>query len=308
MPQGSDIIILKVTVSPTSKQAFINWQAVLKKAISQFPGFISLEILAPYSHESNVWVIAQRFFDVPSAVEWRFSKEHAALLKELLTFIPGSSIDERMSNELPIESGVTEVFVTQVACDQESSYQQWIARIHQMEASFPGFLGVYVQAPSPGMGLNWITFLRFDTPANLDRWLTSKERREILKEATQLITSIESHRVLSPYAGWFSPLTTGVISRVPVWKQTMLVLLVLFPIVMLEMRYLLPELQGVNRSLSTFIGNAISVILISWPMMPIAIYLLGWWLIPSKPCKVFKMIAGVLLNLVLYAVEIIIFW
>src|SRR5262249_32985415 len=159
------------------------------------------------------------------------------------------------------------------------------------------FRGVYVKSPTPGQGENWITLLRFDSQEHLDRWLTSKERKEVLKEARPLITSLESHRVISPFAGWFASTATD--GRIPpVWKQTCLVLLVLFPIVMLELKFLLPLTKNLNLSVGTFIGNAISVTLVSWPMMPIAIYFLRWWLSPSDESVSLKRdVAGFLLIL-----------
>ena len=54
----------------------------------------------------------------------------------------------------------------------------------------------------------------------------------------------------------------------------MLVILMLFPIVMLEIRFLSPLLKGVNTSPATFIGNVISVFLLAWLFMPIAIALM----------------------------------
>jgi antibiotic biosynthesis monooxygenase (ABM) superfamily enzyme len=113
--------------------------------------------------------------------------------------------------------------------------------------------------------------------------------------------------MITPYAGWFSPIAkTGEIPAV--WKQTMIVLLILFPIVMLELKYLSPWTSNLNPSLSTFIGNAISVSLIAWPMMPIAILFLGWWLSPKGFDIRRATIIGTCLLILLYLVEIAIFW
>ncbi len=202
---------------------------------------------------------------------------------------------------------VTEVIVTQVSPDKEEAFQKWAAKIHHAEAKFPGFRGVYVQSPRQSKGHSWITLLQFDSTANLDRWLDSSERQEVLKESSDFITSLESHRMVSPYAGWFASIAqTGEIPSV--WKQTMIVLLVLFPIVMFELKYLMPWIEGLNSSVGTFIGNAISVTLISFPMMPIAIVFLGWWLAPAGKNRLQKTILGTIMVLGLYLIEIVLFW
>lgn len=308
--EESIMITNRVHIRPEIKVEFADWQAKLNAVIASFPGFVSLEILSPIEPSQPEWTIVQRFQDNTSVSNWRNSQERRALINELKTFLLNGSkgfIEEFESNKLNHQGNVTEVFVTQVSPDKEMAYRDWIARIHQAEAKFPGFRGVYVQSPSQTGGRNWITLLQFDSPENLDRWLTSKERQEVLKESKTLVEALESHRVISGYSGWFASIAaTGELP--PVWKQTMIVLLVLFPIVMLEMKYLSLLTAGLNGSLGMFIGNAISVSLISWPMMPIAIWFLGWWLSPQKANQAMTTMIGTIVILLLYLIEIAIFW
>jgi antibiotic biosynthesis monooxygenase (ABM) superfamily enzyme len=88
----------------------------------------------------------------------------------------------------------------------------------------------------------------------------------------------------------------------------MLVLLVLFPIVMLEIRFLSPWLASLNPALATFVGNALSVTLVTWPMMPLAIRGLGWWLQPKAPRRPWITVAGLATVAALYALEIAALW
>jgi antibiotic biosynthesis monooxygenase (ABM) superfamily enzyme len=55
------------------------------------------------------------------------------------------------------------------------------------------------------------------------------------------------------------------------WKTACLVLLPLFPVVMLEIRFLKPHLRTLNPAVGTFIVDAITVVLTTWPLMPLAI-------------------------------------
>jgi uncharacterized protein len=123
-----------------------------------------------------------------------------------------------------------------------------------------------------------------------------------------LISSIESHRIYSPFAGWFKSLQETAGELPAAWKQTMIVLLVLYPIVMLELKYLNPFLTGLNPSLGMFIGNAISASLVSWPLVPIAIYFLKWWLVPKDPHRLRDTLLGTVVVLVLYIIEVAVFW
>lgn len=292
------IYSLRVILQPNAEQAFIDWQAAFNASVVQVRGFISLEFL----NRGHDWIVVQRFAEEASAAGWLESVEYGELIEKLKGF---ASFKEMPSDEVS-QAGVTEVIIAQVNPETESEYLSWSAKIHQAEARFPGFRGAYLQKPEVGKGRNWITLLQFDTMDHLDAWLNSDERQRLLNESMPWITSLETHRVISPYAGWFASIAKK--GEMPaVWKQTMLVLLVLFPIVMFELRYLTPSINFLGPSLSTFIANAISVSLISFPMMPIAIYFLGWWLAPIHQRKRIAVL-GIVVVVILYLIEIALLW
>jgi antibiotic biosynthesis monooxygenase (ABM) superfamily enzyme len=149
--------------------------------------------------------------------------------------------------------------------------------------------------------------VRFASAGQLDAWLNSPQRQELLREHDALVSSWESHHLPSAFAGWFpADKTTG--ATPPAWKTSMVVMLVLFPVVMLEMRLLHPLLGWLNVSLATFVENAISVILTTWPFVPLAIRGLNWWLLPSNAHARWINPAGIALLTVLYAAEIAALW
>lgn len=302
------IVTNTARIRPELKNDFVDWQGKFNAIIAAFPGFVSLEILSPMGPNQPEWTFVQRFNSVENVTAWRNSQVHQKLMEELKRFLVQDGKDASKEMETGTSTGsVTEVFVTQVSAEKEKAYREWIAKIHQVEAKFPGFRGVYVQSPGQNRGGNWITFLQFDSPENLDRWLSSPERQKVLNESKSLISSLDTHRVISPYAGWFSSIAQkGAVP--PVWKQTMIILLVLFPIVMLEFKYLSLLTAGLNPSLATFISNAISVTLLAWPMLPIAIWLLTWWLTPKEENRQQATVFGTFFILSLYLIEIAIFW
>ena len=302
-------ITTKVSIPLSLKDKFIDWQSHLNTIIAAFPGFVSLEILSPTPPSLEEWLIIQRFSTPSRLSQWCQSEQRHTLIQELNQLFDHYPlrIQEEKAESQQLSGGVTEVFVTQVAPGMEKAYREWFAKIHQVEARFPGFRGVYLQSPSKVQGNHWITLLQFDNQTHLDHWLLSPEREKILQESTQFVSSLESHRVISPYAGWFASLKKS--EAIPsVWKQTMVVLLVLFPIVMLELKYLSMLTRGMNPALATFIGNAISVTLIAWPFMPIAISCLNWWLSPQHSKKAQATLIGTGIVIFLYLIEIILFW
>lgn len=293
----------RIRMQPDQKDKFAAWQSKFHAAIASCVGFISLEIVSP--GEESEWRLIQRFDSEGALKAWKESDARRQLfidLEPLMIKDNHKAILEELS--VSQEGGVTEVFVTRVSGEELDAYHEWIGKIHQAEAKFPGFQRVLVQSPREEKNGPWITLLQFDTTENLDRWLQSDERRQILEEARTMVQSLESHRVTSPFAGWFANLSVPP----PVWKQTMIILLVLYPIVMLEIKFLNPFTVPLDLSLATFIGNAISVSLVSWPMMPLAIYCLKWWLTPFDPLSIKATVIGTLVMIGLYLIEILIFW
>jgi antibiotic biosynthesis monooxygenase (ABM) superfamily enzyme len=90
----------------------------------------------------------------------------------------------------------------------------------------------------------------------------------------------------------------------PTWKQAMLILLALFPLVMLETFYFYPYLTAFNTVLTRFCGVILIVCCISYIFMPATFYLLGWWLHPRSAKHEYT---GLFIVLSLYVIEICFF-
>jgi antibiotic biosynthesis monooxygenase (ABM) superfamily enzyme len=138
-----------------------------------------------------------------------------------------------------------------------------------------------------------------------DAWLASPERARLVRESEALVEGWSSRRLDQPFAAWFPAAAPS--EMPPDWKQAMVVLLVLFPIVMSELRLPAPLTRGLSAVAGTFLANAISVGLLTWPVMPIANRALDWWLRPSRLAarRITPLGAGLLIAV--YLVEILAF-
>ncbi len=297
------VLLTKATIPKDKVKEFLEWQSHLRACIELQEGFLDVEIRYSKDKTGSLWTIAQRFSSFESVSQWRSSSERKGLLERLKQH--GNIIQEEELDSFQRDNNVTEVFVTEVLPEMETAYHEWLAKIHALEITFPGFQNMRGHLLHHPNGHKWVTFLQFDTSENLDRWIFSEERKRILSEAALIVSSCQSHRIFSPFTGWFQSIErNGFV--MPTWKQAMVVLLVLFPIVMLELKYLSPVMTSVNSSVATFIGNAISVALISWPMMPIALWALDWWASSEK--SLLTNMKGVTVIVALYLLEIGLFW
>ncbi len=276
-----------------------------------FPGFISAEITAPpaSADATAAWRSIARFHTLEDLRAWRNSAQHHRLLDDAKSFVDAgdpAALSEQESEGGDGEATVCEVVTTLVKPGKEREYAQWAARIHSAEAQFPGYRGWLLQPPVSSQERSWTTLVRFGTAPQLEAWLNSGERRGLLREHAELVESWEHHRLPSPFAGWF-PNDSATGKSPAVWKQSMLVVLVLFPIVMLELRYLRPLLGALNSAPATFIANVVSVALLAWPFMPLVIGRMNWWLSPRKDAPRWIDPAGLLLVIALYVIEIAVF-
>ena len=95
-----------------------------------------------------------------------------------------------------------------------------------------------------------------------------------------MVERFKAQRVDTSFPGWV-PNDPATGKPPNIWKTACLVLLTLFPVVMLELKFLNPHLRGLPPALATFTGNAISVLLTTWPLMPLAIRFFRPWLFPE---------------------------
>jgi uncharacterized protein len=151
----STILTLKINLRPDKKVEFAAWQALLNARLALFPGFLSIEFISP-PNSAQSWIIVQRFGNPADLSSWIRSKEYTDLRSNLKNQFAQGDIKEELSEMSEAQHGVTEVFVTQISPEKESEYRNWIAKIHQVEATFPGFRGVYVQAPQKGIGKKFL--------------------------------------------------------------------------------------------------------------------------------------------------------
>lgn len=251
--------------------------------------------------------MVQRFQTIEELRAWLDSGERRSLLDEsgsLLEDAGTTNVIADSNAESSPQDMVTEIITVSVKPGMEEAYRAWVDRVRQVEARFAGYQGLQLQPPIPGVQENWVSLLRFDTADHLNGWLESEARREALREVEPFIEKREQ-QVATAFSGWF---TFGDVPDqvVPSWKQSMIVLLMLYPIVMLELMFLSPLLRSLGMAESTFIGNLISVAATGFILIPLALRVFEWWLLPSQNAR-WTTVVGVALIIGLYALCVAVF-
>jgi hypothetical protein len=307
---GTVCIITQTRVRDGMAEEFACWQTTISGAAAEFPGFIEQSVLPPSPPVQVDWVIVQRFASSEAASTWLRSDRRARLLDSIQPMLVGADdvhvVRDTAAGVRP--APVSAVISTRVKPGEEAAYRAWEQRIAAAQARFAGFRGYRFEPPIPGVQDDWLAILRFDTERDLQVWLDSSERRKLLEESAPLVEEFHARMVRTGFEQWFPGGDRT--ATAAAWKQNMIVLLLLYPVVFLFGLWvqtpLLIARMGLPFWLALFVGNVVSVLLLNW-LVPWTSRGFGWWLAPRRDPRGKITIAGGLLIIVFYGALLIAF-
>jgi len=163
----------------------------------------------------------------------------------------------------------------------ETDYEAWLRRIVHIAGERPGHLGVDVVRSKQGGLALFTCVLRYRGTDDLERWLGSSQRQELINEVTPMLADGDQTEVGAVNEFWFSPLADAA-AKPPRWKQAVVTLLVILPLTLL-----IPILWGPvlrlhpllsNYLVATFLVTLTIVLLVVYLLMPAATRLFAPWL------------------------------
>lgn len=285
-PADTVSIVTQTRIVPGRESEFAAWQETVNAAIAQQSGFLDQKVMPPRPPAQVDWVILQRFANTASAQQWMRSETRMKLLDTAQPFLAGSDdvhlIQDGDLGVLPSPASV--VISTRIKPGQEMAYRAWERRMAGVQAKAPGFQGYRTEAPVPGVQENWVSIVRFDSDAHLAQWMKSSERLRMVNEGKYLSLDFHARVVRTGFDQWFAGSTRSGGPSAPAWKQNMLVLLMLYPVVflfgLLVQGPLLIRAMAIPFWLALFIGNVVGVILLNY-LVPWVCTRFGWWLRPT---------------------------
>ena len=308
--KGPVTIVTQTRVRPESVHNFARWQEETSRTVAQFPGFIKQTVMPPSPPAQADWVILQRFASTETAVAWLNSEQRLKRIQGAADMLVGRDdvhiVNDGDAGVLP--SPVSVVISTRIKPGQELAYRAWEQRIAAAQSKAPGFQGYRFEPPVPGVQDDWLAILRFDTEANLQAWLDSPERQKLLQDANPFTEEFHARIVRTGFDQWF-PVPAAGTPPPAAWKMNMLVLLMLYPVVFLFGFFVqTPFLtgRGLPFAIALFIGNIVSVVLLSY-LVPWTADRFSWWLQPTGPHPRRLAIAGTALVVALYGLMLLAF-
>lgn len=186
----------------------------------------------------------------------------------------------------PQSGPVTLVISEVVEPSKMAAYEAWTKGINHDARQFEGFLGVEVIRPRDHDHPEYVVIVKFETYEHLRCWLISPTYLDWMEQSYGLIAARSQQQLPSGLELWFtlphahsemrSPLPSP-----PYYKQVVLGVLAVYPLILLANGLLGPLLVGLPPLLALLISVIFVSALLTYPVMPWLSKGLGFWLYPK---------------------------
>ena len=179
-------------------------------------------------------------------------------------------------------SRASAVVVQRVPAAAVEGFLEWQRDADRAAEGFAGYCGTDVFPPADGRGGEWVVLIHFEDEESLARWLESPERARRVEELRAKVGDFDLKTLRGGFGAWFVGQDRPRPAAPASWKMAMTVLLGLFPTVMLLTILVGPLTSPLGLAASMLIGNALSVSILQWVVMPALTKWLDPWLRGGK--------------------------
>jgi uncharacterized protein len=148
------------------------------------------------------------------------------------------------------------------------TFLEWQREASRAAEGFAGYCGTDIFPPAPGRGDEWVVLIHFDDEESLARWLESPERARRVEELRAKVGDFDLKNLEDGFGPWFVRQDPTQDAAPASWKMALTVLLALFPTVMVLTILVGPLTSPLGVAGSMLIGNAMSISILQWVVMP----------------------------------------
>ena len=218
----------------------------------------------------------------------------------------------RLSSDLVIIEGAVmptgvAIVSSSVSGGMEADFQAAHIRLTMAASQFSGYEGTAVFPPG-ALG-KWMSLIVFRTEPQLSAWLRSPQRTEVLPPVRSHLTKDFSVFATTTPLGTTVRNVDGKTEMTPSWKTAMLLLMVLYPMVMLQSKFVAPVIGklGAQPWLSVWLSQVVSVALMQWWLMPTVASWCHRWLDPVDGAGLRISLRGAAVAVIVYAASLTVF-
>ena len=201
--ENAGTVIIGQRVRRGTEKEFLTWQHGLNDAASSYPGFLGAEVTAPTDDQSE-WVVIYRFDSAANLRAWLNSAARLDRLAIGEQYLDGPATQQIVGGTpTPADQLVTVVVTHRVRPEDVDAFLTWQERLRLAESKFRGYRGAELFRPIEGVQVEWTAMYRYDTAADLEAWLTSDERKQLLVEGKKF-HSFKLRTVDNSFGSWFA--------------------------------------------------------------------------------------------------------
>lgn len=191
-----------------------------------------------------------------------------------------------MEEPQPQSGPVTLVISEVVEPSKVDAYEAWTKGINRDARQFEGFLGVEIIRPRDHAHPEYVVIVKFESYDRLRCWLISPTYRAWMDQSYGLIAARSQQQLPSGLELWFTlpKARLGMTSSLPsppYYKQVVLGVLAVYPLILLANRLLGPLLGALPPLLGLFVSVIFVSALLTYPVMPLLSKGLEFWLYPT---------------------------
>ena len=176
-------------------------------------------------------------------------------------------------------SRASAVVVQHVPAARAEWFMEWQHGVSRAAEEFTGYQSTDVYPPADNRRDEWVVVIDFDDEKSLQEWLNSPVRAQWVEKLEAQVGSFELKAMPGGFSAWFASLERGPDGAPPpAWKMAVTVLLGLYPTVMILTIFPGPYTAPLGVALAMLVGNALSVAILQWGVMPALTSLLAPWL------------------------------
>jgi uncharacterized protein len=205
------------------------------------------------------------------------------------------------------DARVSSIIIHHVPSECTDAFLDWQRGISQAAETFPGYRGTDLYPPAAGGLQDWVVILQFDSSPNLKGWIDSPVRADWSAKLPAGLRDFQVKTLPSGFGPWFAKQFEDAEGQPASWKVALTVLLGLYPTVMLLSILIGPFLNHLGMAASMLVGNALSVSVLQWGVMPLLQPLLRPWLIVGAGTGPARSAAWLVLILVVLAGQVTLF-
>jgi uncharacterized protein len=197
-------------------------------------------------------------------------------------------------------SRASAVVVQRVPAARADWFMEWQRGVTGAAEGFAGYRGTDVYPPTDNLRDEWVVVIQFDDEKSLQGWLDSSVRAQWVERLQAQVGNFELKALPGGFGSWFASLEhCPEAVTPPSWKMALAVLLGLYPTVMVLTLFPGPYTQPLGLAWAMLIGNALSVSILQWAVMPVLNILLAPWLKANSEQQRAWSVGGLFLMIVL---------